>query len=198
MSLFVRVNTNFYSHRKTARLRAKIGDAAFWLPPRLWAYAAENQPDGNFDGYTADELAAHLGYTGNPKGMLQAMLQAGFMDDNPLRIHDWAEYNSYHATFHERAKKAAAARWSKQSLPTPLSEKRGEETSIACGMLEASPPRKPGRERRRKKQPRTTKDAALVATGRPPEPEQENHEPQAATEVVKRLMAGGWDKAAGL
>lgn len=151
MSLYVRVNTNFFTHRKTARLRAAIGDAALWLPIRLWTYAAENQADGDFSAYSAAELATLLGYQGDAEAMLQALLQASFMDSNPLRIHDWAEYNGYHVTYAERAKKAAAARWAKNPLPpTPPTpekeltreERRGEEASNATSMLQASKPSK--------------------------------------------------------
>lgn len=111
MSLYVRVFTNFYTHRKTARLRLLIGNDAMWVPPRLWAYAAENQPDGNFSSYTADELAMQIGYSGDASRMLQALLEVGLMDADPLRIHDWHQHNGYHKTYSDRAAKAAKARW---------------------------------------------------------------------------------------
>ena len=115
MSLYVRLQCNFYTHRKTRRLQSKLGNDAIWLPPRLWAFAAENEPDGTFADYTAEELAVSLGYTGDAKAMLQALLQAGFMDADPLRIHNWAEHNGYHKVFAERARNAAKARWQKES-----------------------------------------------------------------------------------
>jgi hypothetical protein len=118
-NLYVKVSTGFYAHRKTLRLRAAIGDDAFWIPPRLWAYAVENQPDGIFENYSAGEIASLIGYTRDASSMLQALLKAGYMDESPLRIHDWQEHNQYHATYAARAKKAAAARWSKQSPSTP-------------------------------------------------------------------------------
>lgn len=145
MSLYVRVNCNFYSHRKRAKLGAQIGnETSLWLPPRLWAYAAENQPDGDFSNYSATEIAHLLGYNGDPDKMLQALLQAGFMDDDPLRIHDWHEFNGYHVVYADRAKKAANARWqkqkesSKEKVPETDTEKerRGEEKSQA--LLQAS------------------------------------------------------------
>ncbi len=138
MSLFVRVNCNFYSHRKTAKLRALIGSDALWLPPRWWSYAAENQPDGIFKDYTAPELASLLRYEQDPFKMLEALIQAGFADANPLRIHDWQDYNGYHQAYSERAKKAATVRWQKERTKEKETEKRGEEPSIACGMLVAS------------------------------------------------------------
>lgn len=141
--LYVKVFTGFYTHRKTLRLRAALGDAAYWIPPKLWAYAAENQPDGIFKDYSAAEIASLIGYsnpTRDASSMLQALLQAGFMDDKPLRIHDWQEHNSFHQVYSDRARKAAAARWSKSpSRPSPLIDKE-REPSIPSRMLEASPP----------------------------------------------------------
>jgi len=139
MSLYVRLNCNFYTHRKTARLRSLIGDDAFWLPPRLWSYAAENCPDGCFKDFTASELAMLLGYTKDASSMLEALLQAGFMDSNPLRIHDWADFNGYHTVFAARARAAANARWEKQreSSKEKVQYKRGEEPSIATSMQQA-------------------------------------------------------------
>jgi hypothetical protein len=146
MSLWVKVANSFYTHRKTARLRVKLGNDALWLPPRLWAYAAEYHPDGVLGTYDPNELANLLGYTGDASSMLQAMLVAGFLDPDPLRIHGWEEHNGYHATFAARAKKAAQVRWSKQngfsphlsSVETRREEGRREEASNASGMLGAS------------------------------------------------------------
>lgn len=139
MSLYVRVNCNFYSHRKTARLRSILGDDALWIVPRLWSYAAENQPDGIFKDYSAAEIANLIGYTKDASQMLQALLQAGFADSDPLRIHDWQEYNGYHTTYADRAKKAAAVRWEKERT-----KEKGTEAELKGGekrqaMLQASP-----------------------------------------------------------
>lgn len=147
MSLYVRLNCNFFTHRKTARLRARLGDDALWLVPRLWTYAAENQPNGVFADYSAEELASVLGYAGDAPSMLQALLQAGFMEEGPpLKIHDWAEHNGFHVAYAERARKAANARWQKERTKEKEkdSDKRGEEPSNASGMLEASGSTKPG------------------------------------------------------
>lgn len=114
LSLYIRVESSFYTHRKTLRLKAIIGEAAFWVPPRLWSYAAGHQPDGCFKDYSAEELAMLIGYLGDAQALLQALLKAGFMDEKPLRIHDWHEYNGILDFFSKRAKKAADARWEKE------------------------------------------------------------------------------------
>jgi hypothetical protein len=142
VSLYVRVFSSFYTHRKTLRLQTIIGEAAFWVPPKLWSYACENQPDGIFEQYTAEEMALLIGYKGEPQALLEALLKSGLLDANPLRIHDWEEHNGYHSTFSERAKKAAEARWGKKRI-RPCTEKKGQdrkgkETSIASSMLKAS------------------------------------------------------------
>jgi hypothetical protein len=146
--LYVKLFTGFFAHRKTLRLRAALGDDAFWVPPRLWAYAAEQQPDGVFEDYSAEEIASLIGYTSptrDASSMLQALLKHGFMDAKPLRIHNWAEHSRYHQTFADRAKKAAAARWSKSpSTPTPEKEKEKERgASILQACLKHPPVLKP-------------------------------------------------------
>lgn len=144
MSLYVRVYTNFYTSRKTAFLRSVLGDDAYWIPPRIWAYAATDQPDGDLSRYSAQMLANLIGYTKDAASMLQALLDAGFLDSDPLRIHDWEEHNSYHLSYAERAKAAADARWAKRREKAAKREEkrrtdlRGEEPSIAPSMLVAS------------------------------------------------------------
>lgn len=119
--------TGFYSHRKTVRLFAKLGNDAFWLPPRIWAYSAENQPDGNLSGYQPEELAMLVGYKGHATSMLQALKDCGFIEEDGT-IHDWKEHNGYHEKFSVRAKTAAKARWSKVSPQTPFPKKEKVES----------------------------------------------------------------------
>lgn len=109
MSLYVRLQISFFTNRKTVRLFQALGKDAYWIPPRLWAYAAQNQPDGDFSDYSPDELKMLLGFDGDATSMLEALKHAGFLDD--MKIHGWDEHNGYHSIFSDRAKKAAAARW---------------------------------------------------------------------------------------
>jgi hypothetical protein len=141
--LCVRVTTGFYTHRKTARLRLKIGDDAYWVVPRLWAYAAENQPDGNFSGYSSEELAELIGCSKHAASIRQALLDTGWMDGDGM-IHDWSEHNGYHEKYSKRAKNAADARWSKEAPPTPPEEGIDRKRKVESGgrhtvsMLQAS------------------------------------------------------------
>jgi len=139
--LYIRVKLGFYSHRKTARLRALIGDDAFWIPPRLWAYAAERQPDGDFSKYESEELAMLLECPKHATSIRQALLKAGFLDE-PGVVHDWSEHNGYHQVYSERAKKAAEARWKKEKNQKKESEEKDidRETSIATSITQAFSP----------------------------------------------------------
>jgi hypothetical protein len=132
MSLYIRLNTSFWNHRKTIRLRSKLGDAAFWIPPRLWSYAAENQPDGDFTDYTAEEIALLVGFPSNAQEMLEALQQAQFLDG--MKIHDWPTHNGYHVIFADRAKKAAQARWEKERSKERAEEdpEKGKDKSKHC------------------------------------------------------------------
>lgn len=119
MSLYIRLQSSFWHNVKTMRLRARIGDDAFWIPPRLWSYAADNQPDGDFGKYTDAELAMLLGCEKHASSIKLHLTETGFLNADGT-IHDWQEWNGYHATFSDRAAKAAAARWGAQK------EKKGQ------------------------------------------------------------------------
>lgn len=77
------------------------------------------------------------------------------MDEHPLQIHNWEKHNGYHVSFHERAKKAAEARWSRKSespsIPPSGKERKGKEASIASSMLGASDYKKDTATRMRRK-----------------------------------------------
>jgi hypothetical protein len=147
MSLYVRVDSSFWTHRKTLRLRTLIGESALWIPPRWWSYAANNQPDGDFGDYSDQELSMLLGYQGDAQALRQALLQAGFMDKDG-KIHDWLEYNGYHSSFADRARKAARARWNghaseKRREKKTVQEKRRDEPSNADACANAMLKHKP-------------------------------------------------------
>jgi hypothetical protein len=146
MSLHIRVATSFWTHRKTLRLHALIGEAAYWVPLKLWSYAATNQPDGNLSDYSDEEIAMLIGYKHDAKALLEALLKASFVDSD-RKIHDWYEHNGFHTIFAERARNAANHRWTKVRLlkekkktrqDKTVQDKTRQETSIASSMLVAS------------------------------------------------------------
>lgn len=125
MSLYIRLQNSYWEHRKTRKMVAALGPDGWWIMPRLWSFAASNQPDGNFSSYSAEEIALSVHFPGDAQAMLQAMLQACYMDEGQI-LHDWHEHNAYHAAFAAKAKAAASARWGKKSTPK-RQDKKGKD-----------------------------------------------------------------------
>lgn len=142
MSLYLRLFTSFFTHRKTLRLRQAIGDAAYWVPPRLWAYAVEHNPDGSFGKFGDKEIAEAIGYSGDAAKLVKALTDAGFLDSRK-RVKNWAEHNEYHAAFSKRAKHAADCRWSRdrkrQDRTGKTRRKESETKGKEQAMLEHAP-----------------------------------------------------------
>jgi hypothetical protein len=135
--LYIRLMTGFYTHRKTLRLKARLGNDAYWVVPRIWSYCAENQPDGDLKDYTAQEIAMLVAYEGDANAMLEALKCCGFIDDDG-RIHDWFDHNGYHKRYSDRAKTAASARWGKEKNQKKEVQKRKEDSGDKHCMSDAS------------------------------------------------------------
>ena len=137
-NLYIRLKTGFFNHVKTLRLRARIGDDAFWIPPRLWAYAAENKPDGDFSSYSSEELASLIGCPKYATSIRQALLDVCFLDADG-KLHDWQEHNGYHEKFSHRARLAALAMHEKRRSNKEKKQKKEDiEKEIGKGKGEAS------------------------------------------------------------
>lgn len=137
--IYIKLNVNFYTNRKTIKLKSLIGLDAYWIPPKLWCYAAQNQPDGDFSSYSSEELSMLIGCDKYASSIAQVLQQAGFLDQD-MKVHDWEDHNGYHKNYSERAKKAANARWGKDKKKETEKEKDIDidiETSIASSMLQA-------------------------------------------------------------
>ena len=134
-NLYIRLKTGFFSNLKTLRLHARIGDDAFWIPPRLWAYAAENKPDGDFSSFTTEEIASLLGCVKYAPSIRQALVYAGFLDADG-KIHAWQEHNGYHDKFAARARIAALAMHAKRRAGKEKKQKKTTEKEIGKGKEE--------------------------------------------------------------
>lgn len=142
---WLKLQADFFTHRKTLALRARIGRDAYWVPLRILAEAALCWPDGILEGIDPPTLAGRIDYPGDPAALFEALFDAGFLDRDPLRIHDWEERQAFHAHIAARARHAAQARW---SPPLPPSKKRGEESTGHGApheprMTDASPKHRP-------------------------------------------------------
>lgn len=86
------------SHRKTKRLARALGVphyAAVGLLECLFHLAAGQAHDGNVGRFEPAEIAEELGWTGDPKALLDAFVTCGWVDRcrcHGLRVHDWPEH----------------------------------------------------------------------------------------------------------
>ena len=130
----IRLQISFYRHVKRRKLQTRLGPEGVLALIDLLLYAGENKPDGSLSGMTEEDIGLAAQWTGDPKILVSALLEIGFLDNAPsineqcssinrtgpeYSIHDWFDHNSYafHAPIRsEKARKAAAARWGKQGV----------------------------------------------------------------------------------
>lgn len=141
MSLYIKVYLSFWTHRKTGRLVGLLGNSALWIMPKLWSYAATSQRDGSFATYTDADFAFALGLgevsAESVQKIRKAIVESGYMDPDG-KLHNWDTWNGYHQMEHERAQKAANARWFRKakepvgqtSLPIDLPPKPVTEPEL--------------------------------------------------------------------
>lgn len=117
-----RVSVTLPTHPKTLKLMRKLGDRAFYNLIRLWAFVSANKPNGVLSGYDEDDIEIASDWTGEPglfvKNLLDPKIRFLEKTDDGFLIHDWQDHNEY--AFHadersDKAKKAARARWNKDS-----------------------------------------------------------------------------------
>ncbi len=105
-------------HRKTEKLIKALGMAGPTYLLFLWIRAAETRPKGVLTGYTEDDIALDAKYDGDPRVLVEALLNSGFLDRNretgEYALHDWKGHQPwiYFADRRsEQAVKRAFSRW---------------------------------------------------------------------------------------
>lgn len=58
----------------------------------LWWWCADYSADGSLNRYTPAQIAEAADWAGNAGEFLQQMADCGFIDRDPLRVHDWQSY----------------------------------------------------------------------------------------------------------
>src|SRR3990167_1842948 len=92
--MFVAVDEGFPEHPKTLRLCATLDNELAWAYlVRLWRWAMRYAKDGDLSKYEPAELEMAVGWHGEQGKFHSAAVKAGFIDEAPLRIHDWMEHN---------------------------------------------------------------------------------------------------------
>lgn len=57
----------------------------------LWWWAYDYAPEGDLSAFTDEDIADAVDWDGDPSAFVQALVQAGFVDEGRL-IHDWGEF----------------------------------------------------------------------------------------------------------
>lgn len=194
------VSPGFPTHRKTLRLFAEIGEAAYFVPPFIWAYASLNQQDGDFSAYTIADFSHILKLPeARTKKFIDGMKAAGFFDLKTeegapcLKLHDWDEWNAFHKLKSESASKAAQVRWAREKDKRDREQGRGAPPpgdGSPDGASAAPPGNKKAPELRKKILPRQGSNRNEVngadrdGSGSPDERKRENRALQPALKAV--------------
>lgn len=95
--MWIRVDVGVARSRKVARLAESLSIErahAVGLAACLWAWVAEQAPNGDLGDITAEELAEACGWRGVAVELAAAMVEVGLLDedDDGTRVHDWATH----------------------------------------------------------------------------------------------------------
>ena len=66
--------------------------AAIGLLHCLWWWALDYAQDGDLTKFSDRQIAKGCGWTGEATLLVQSLIEAGFVDKKPRRIHDWDAY----------------------------------------------------------------------------------------------------------
>lgn len=83
------------NHPKTALLSKKLNITKAQVIGHLhllWWWCADYSADGLLNRYTPEQIADASDWAGNAGEFLQQMADCGFIDRDPLRVHDWQSY----------------------------------------------------------------------------------------------------------
>lgn len=131
----INLDIGYFDHIKTVRLASMLGRGAEMLPIRLWCYCGIHPKDnGTLTDFSADDVeAVILKWWGKRGQAVEALVKVGFLDfdGTTYRAHGFNEKNGHIIAFHERAVKAAGARWGKLRGEKCLSIATSNATSIA-------------------------------------------------------------------
>lgn len=116
----IRLAVGFPTHRKTKRLRKRLGADGVLSLIYLWAWAARERWSGDLTGLSDEDIEEEALWEGEPGALIAALTdeRIRFMEGPPAgrRLHDWQEHNPYAAGKGGRitkGKQAATARWEK-------------------------------------------------------------------------------------
>lgn len=110
------LDLEYFGHRKTKRLVARLGAGAELIPLKIWIYTGRfHSEDGLLLGYSDEELVMLAEIVGNASSILLALVDVGFLlkIENGYEVHQWLQHQGHIAAFKKRGSDAANKRWKK-------------------------------------------------------------------------------------
>ena len=116
-----RIKIGFFRHHKTKRLKKEGGADAILALLQIWEWAAEQRPDGDLSGLSAEDIDIVVDWDSSMP-LATLLSEAGFLDgdEGDYRLHDWAEHNPWVA---ESTRRSDAARLSRLARENPEAAK---------------------------------------------------------------------------
>ena len=113
-----RVLVTLPTHPKTKKLMRQLGDRSFYNLIRLWAWVAQNKPEGVLANMDKEDIEIAADWEGDEGLFLDTLIDLRLVDcdDGVCNIHDWEDNNGFAFGARERsekARKAARAKWDK-------------------------------------------------------------------------------------
>ena len=141
MNIDIRLSLDFFEHPKTIKLQKRCGVDGVHSLLRLWCWAASYRPKGHLDDLDNEDIEIAAKWSGENGIFVAALIACGFLDktENGFVLHDWEERQQYACLSeerHEKAQKAAQARWEKEhnKQNDATSNANGNATSNASGI----------------------------------------------------------------
>ena len=123
MSRWIRLNTSFFGDSRTHKLRARIGECALWLVPRLWCFCAEHAQDGRLSEYLPEVLAEELRFSGDGRSLVESLKESGFVDAE-CQLTDWSAVYGLAKARTESAARAREALAAKRAASSVVGERK--------------------------------------------------------------------------
>ena len=113
MNADIRLSVNFWGHPKTVKLKRKLGLEGPVALQMLWAWAAQNRPDGNLSDMDDEDIEIAASWDDAKAGeLVSALVELHWLDktETGYALHDWVEHNGYASSADDRSDKARFAR----------------------------------------------------------------------------------------
>src|SRR3990167_6733813 len=142
---WIKSNPELLAHPKLLRLSLTMGwsvDETVGKLHRLWWWCLTYALDGRLDKFIPQEITHAMGVDSSmAEPLLKALINSGFLEDNPLKIHDWMDYAGEFIKARQRVQKFRAKRVTGMKRINPISEtakSRVEKSRVEKSRVEKS------------------------------------------------------------